>query len=620
MAFLFIITAMFGRLKFLFIYLASLALFFEVARLLFLFYHFQKTQELSFGTAASCLFYGARMDLSMAGYLMVPVCLFVLGSVFVPFLRRATVYQVYSGVLLFLLLLITIADLESYKAWGFRLDSSVLKYLDSPKEAWASVSHLPIFWILALFVFIFCVLCLLVVRWLKRLNRYLQTKDKKGWSGLLVLAFSACLAIPIRGGLGLTPMNQSSVYFSTNLFANQAAINAPWNLLYGLMDKTSATKNPYLYLSPSSAKSIVDSLYTSVGKTEQVLRTKRPNILFIIWESFTSKAINIKQGGKEVTPGFNRLKKEGIFFSNVYASGDRTDRGLSAILSGYPALPQTSIVRFPSKSAKVMSLSKAFKAKGYSTSFYYGGETEFANIKSYLMQGGFDPIVDIHSFAKKDQNSKWGAHDGVVGYRLFADLVKTSQPFFTTWLTLTSHEPFETPVPVVFEGADDTNKFLNSLHYTDAVIHDFITKAKQQAWWENTLVVIVGDHGHRLPATDNEFDRFLTPMLWLGGALKEKGIERNTIISQLDIAASLSSQVGMESGLFPFSKNIFAADTKPWAFFSFNNGFGYVQPSAGFIFDNVGKATIAQKGALSPNAINIGKALQQQTFQDFLDK
>lgn len=620
MAFLFIITAMFGRVKFLALYLVSLVLFFETTRLLFLLYHFQNARQLSFSTAAWSMFYGARMDLSMAGYLITPVCLFVLGSVFISFLRRAIIYQVYSGILLFILLLITVADLESYKAWGFRLDASVLKYLASPKEVWASVSHLPVFWILALFVFIFCVLCLLVFRWIKSLSRFLQDKDKKGWSLLLVLAFSACLAIPIRGGFGLTPMNQSSVYFSTNLFANQAAINAPWNLLYGLMDKTSATKNPYLYLPSATAKGIVDSLYISGGNTKQVLHAKRPNVLFIIWESFTSKALSINENGKEVTPGFNQLKKEGIFFSNVYASGDRTDRGLSAILSGYPALPQTSIVRFPSKSAKVMSLSQVFKSKGYGTSFYYGGQTEFANIKSYLIQGGFDPIVDILSFSKKDQNSKWGAHDGVVANRIFNDLAKASQPFFSTWLTLTSHEPFETPVPVVFEGSDDTNKFLNSLHYTDAVIADFISKAKQQQWWENTLVIIIGDHGHRLPSSSNEFDRFLTPMLWLGGALKEKGIEVSKIVSQLDIAASISGQTDLKASVFPFSKNFFSTDSKPWAYFSFNNGFGYVQPSAGFIFDNVGKTIVAQKGTPSPQIINAGKALQQQTFQDFLDK
>jgi phosphoglycerol transferase MdoB-like AlkP superfamily enzyme len=612
---------MFGRVKFLFIYLVSLVFFFEATRLLFMAYHFSKAEQLLFGTAVSSLWYGARMDFSMAGYLLVPICLFVLASVFIAFFRNPIIYKVYSALILFLLLLITAADLEAYTAWGFRLDASVLKYLDSPKEAWASVSHLPVFRIIILFGLVFWGLCWLLFRWLTRATHLLQDVRNKVWSVLLVLAFSACLVIPIRGGFQLTPMNQSAVYFSKNLFANQAAINAPWNLLYGLMDKTSATRNPYLYLPSATAIQIVDSLYAERTTTsKQVLTSSTPNIIFIIWESFTAKATRLAIDGKEVTPSFNSFKKEGIYFSNLYASGDRTDRGLSAILSGYPALPQTSIVRFPNKAAKISSLSRLYKAKGYKTSFYYGGETEFANIKSYLVQGGYDPIVDIHSFSKKDQNSKWGAHDGVVADRVLADLRKTAQPFFATWLTLTSHEPFETPVPVVFKGSDDTNKFLNSLHYTDAVLHDFIEKSKQQPWWKNTVIVIVGDHGHRLPATDNEFERFLTPMLWLGGAVKEKRLVVDKITSQLDIAASLAGQTSLDEKNFPFSKNSLAADYKPWAFFSFNNGFGYVQPSGSFIFDNVGRTIVVQKGTITPSVLDAGKALQQQTFQDFFDK
>src|SRR5690606_12725981 len=114
----------------------------------------------------------------------------------------------------------------------------------------------------------------------------------------------------------------------------------------------------------------------------------------------------------------------------------------------------------------------------YEAGFYYGGEPEFANIKSYLLHAGFDPITGKGSFAKKDMNSKWGAHDGVVMERMMKELAVTRQPFFTTWLTLTSHEPFETPVPVVFEGKDNTTRFLNSHHYTDSVVGTLIDRCR----------------------------------------------------------------------------------------------------------------------------------------------
>ncbi len=442
-------------------------------------------------------------------------------------------------------------------------------------------------------------------------------------TALLILLFTGSLIIPIRGGFQLAPLNQSSVYFSTNNYANHAAINASWNFLHSLVSKGASGRNPYQYVSAQRAKEVADSLYRGVSTTEQLIRflpDTTTNIIFIIWESFTEKAIHVSIDNKEVTPQFNRLKKEGIYFSNVYASGDRTNKGIPAILSGYPAMPNTTIIHSPGKAEKLRVLSQLFKEKGYQTPFFYGGEPEFANIKSYLLHGGFDPIIGKNDFASKDMNSKWGAHDGVVMKRVFDDLNKLKRPFFATWLTLTSHEPFEIPTSPVFNGNDNTTKFLNSLHYTDQVVSDFINKCGQQPWWNNTVIIIIGDHGHVLPASDNKADDFRTPMLWIGGALNKKGIVIDKVVSQLDIAAMLSKQAGFHIQSFPFSKNSLDPSTKPWAFFSFNNGFGFVDSSGRLVFDNVGKMPIKEDGNIGPKEIEAGKAMQQFVYDDFIRK
>jgi len=421
----------------------------------------------------------------------------------------------------------------------------------------------------------------------------------------------------------LAPLNQSSVYFSTNNYANHVAINASWNFLHSLVSKESSGKNPYQYLSVQHVKETVDSLYSGISTTEQLIQFSpdtATNIIFIIWESFTEKAIHISINNKEVTPQFNRLKKEGIYFSNVYASGDRTNKGIPAILSGYPAMPNTTIIHSPGKAEKLRVLSQLFKEKGYQIPFFYGGEPEFANIKSYLLHGGFDPIVGKNDFDSKDMNSKWGAHDGVVMNRVFEDLNKSKKPFFATWLTLTSHEPFEIPVSTVFNGNDNTTKFLNSLHYTDQVVSDFIDRCSQRSWWKNTVIIIIGDHGHVLPASDNKADDFRTPMLWMGGALNKKGVIIDKVMSQLDIAAMLSKQMGLNAGNFPFSKNSLDPFTKSWAFFSFNNGFGFVDSSGRLVFDNVGKMPIKEDGNIGPKEMEAGKAMQQFVYDDFIRK
>jgi len=556
----------------------------------------------------------------MACYILLPVCFFLLIGIFISFFRRSILYKLYTCIVLFFVLIIISVDTELYSHWSFRMDATPLKYMNSPKEVWASVSHLPIFLISIFFIVGYLFFAWVFTKIISRINIYQQQVSYKILSAFMIIIIIGLLIIPIRGGIQLAPLNQSSVYFSTNNYANHAAINATWSFFHGVTNKTSSTHNPYNYLQLSKAKQISDSLYHSSDNFYKVLKTTTPNIIFIIWESFTEKATHLSVGGKEVTPYFNKLKKEGVYFSNAYASGDRTDKGLAAILSGYPALNQTSITRAPAKSGKLIVFSRLLKQKGYQTPFYYGGEPAFANIKSYLLHGGFDPIIEKNDFSGKDQNSKWGAHDGVVANKMFSDLYKIKQPFFATWLTLSSHEPFETPVPDFFAGDDHTTLLLNSLRYTDEVINDFIENCKHQSWWQNTLIVIIADHGHALPETGKKSDNYRIPILWLGGALSETGITIDKVTSQLDIASTISAQLEIREKHFPFSKNTFDDTNKEWAFFSFNNGFGFVQNKKTFVFDNVGKNVLEQQGLINSKDIESAKALQQIIYQDYLDK
>ena len=367
----------------------------------------------------------------------------------------------------------------------------------------------------------------------------------------------------------------------------------------------------------------MDSLFIAEGHVERLIdlqKTPTPNVIIITWESFTSKVIGMQKEGKRITPGFDSLIKEGIYFSNIYASGDRTDKGIVAVLSGYPSQPTTSIVKIPTKAAKLPMLSKQFTKNGYHSSFHYGGELEFANMKAYLLQGAFQQFVSVSNFDKKDQNSKWGAHDGVVMKRLIEDLSKTKQPFFSAWLTLSSHEPYEIPTDPLLKGKEDVSLFLNSLHYTDSIVFNFIQQCKQQTWWSNTIVAIVADHGHRLLSTGKKSDDFKIPLLFLGGALTKTGREYNRVGSQIDLAATLLGQLGQDAKSYVWSKNLLDSSVKQWGYFSFNNGFGYIETGKKLVFDNVGKLIIEKQGPVTEKDIEKGKVLQQLTFQDYLNR
>src|SRR5690606_7393298 len=151
----------------------------------------------------------------------------------------------------------------------------------------------------------------------------------------------------------------------------------------------------------------------------------------------------------------------------IYASGDRTDKGLIAILSGYPAQPQTSIIKFPAKTERLPQLNRFIREMGYRTSFIYGGDIDFANFRSYLNSSGFDHLTTLDDFDDELYTSKWGVHDHHMFKRALEELDTTTAPFFKVILTLSSHEPFDVPIEPLLPGNDAESLFLNSCHYTD---------------------------------------------------------------------------------------------------------------------------------------------------------
>ena len=187
-----------AKFKFLILYYLSWVLFFDFLRLLFLVYHSSKTKELPFSTTVATFWYGLRMDLSMAAYILLPVVLFVLVSLVVPFFRNTLIYKIYTGIVLFFVLLVSICDLEIYDAWGFRIDATPLMFLSSPREAIASVSHLPLIFILLGFALAFTLIWFAFRFVLKKIFFSLQQRMKI-ITAVSLLAFMALLIIPVQG-------------------------------------------------------------------------------------------------------------------------------------------------------------------------------------------------------------------------------------------------------------------------------------------------------------------------------------------------------------------------------------------------------------------------------------
>ncbi len=613
--------------------------YFLLARLAFLLYHFDSTQNIGFQNFIMSFIYGLRLDFSTAGYFsIIPFALLAIGQIFIKgkkvFIRLAEfvtyILAATSSVLVAL-------DMELYRNWRFRLDDTFIKYMkDGSKEVMASSSSSP-FFLLVSIIILFSVVTIYIFK--KYLFNELQNPKedtlgiaqstlykrsiKMGMGMLLTLA----LIVPIRGGVQLAPVNQSAVYFSNITFANHAAVNALWNFMVSCYERTDNRKNPYHYMSDADAENTVNELFKSSKMTDYLIKKniKNPNVIVITWESLTAKALQHLDAKESCVPTVDSLCKEGVLFSNIYSSGDRTFMGMSAVLAGQPAIPGENILEVPRKSAQLPCMSRSLRKKGYETGFYYGGESEFANMKSYLMNGQFNHFVDKHEFKEEDLSSKWGAFDHVVFRRATSDLKTYKQPFFINILTLSSHEPFEVPegwnMPNFQPTTDNTALFKNSLYYTDKGFGEFINEAKKQTWWDNTLVVVIADHGTpRLPPHDDDFLNYHIPMLWLGGALAVRDTVIDHIGGQTDLAATVLSQLDVPHDDFRWSKNILRKDYQPFAYFTFRDGFGFMQKDVKYSWDTEGLVFRQQIGTPDSSDLKKGKAYLQSIFNDFLQK
>jgi len=595
--------------------------YFVFARLFFLCYYFDKTKEIGFLNSVKTFFYGFLLDASFAGYLSLLPFLLIVFSIFYSPKNISKIIRIYTFLLLAILNLLLVTDAGLYLAWGTRLDATLLTYLNTPEVMLASVSGFQllssiVFWCLAsaLFVFIYQ----------KKVQQIAKEVLKGGLIQLPIFIFVfALLIIPVRGGFQTIPINESNVYFSDKMFANHAAINFSWNFLNAITKKSDG-KNPYVFFEDTEAQEIIENTRNQLltASTDNILNTTKPNVILIVWESLPAKLVGVLGGESSVTPNFNRLSKEGILFTNFYGNGDRTDKGIPAILSGYYPQPTQSIMKMPAKSRSLPFLTQKMIDLGYNTSFYYGGDLNFGNMNTYLRNGGITNFIDGTDFDKKDWNAKWGAHDHVFMKRFTEDLEKQKeQPFFKIALTLTSHEPFEFPRDYKFGKDTELNKFKSSHYYTDEVIADFIKNAKQQSWWKNTLVVIMADHGHRMPQHEGAFNspkKFQIPMLWLGGALAKKNVEIDNISSQIDFSYTLLDLLKADKSDFKYGKNIFNSSENQYAHYIFNNGFGILDKNGTFVYDFKGDQIILSKGKSAQKLDSLGKAISQNAYQDFL--
>lgn len=424
--------------------------------------------------------------------------------------------------------------------------------------------------------------------------------------------------IPIRGGVTTSTANVGMVYFSDNQLLDHSAIN-PCFSLFSSISKQENFAEQFDFFPEEERAAIMQDLRaeqiaTSDSMHLELLNTTRPNILLIILESFSANTVEATGGTADVTPNLNRLSKEGVLFTNMYANSFRTDRGLVAILNGYLAQPTTSIMKYPAKTQTLPALARSLEQEGYVSDVLYGGDINFTNMHSYFFGSGYSRITCDKDFPIMDRLSKWGVNDDVTFRHLFEVMKKrkADEHWMTTFLTLSSHEPFDVPYHRL------EHPYLNSIAFTDSCLGNFIDKLQTLPVWKNLLVIMVADHGFRYPENLKEYEpsRFHIPMLWLGGAVRRPEVI-DACCNQTDIVATLLGQMGIPRDEYVFSKDILTRYTPKYAFYTFKNGFGMVDSTDYVVYDNESNRVLLESNpAISSDKLRKGKALLQTLYDD----
>lgn len=601
------------RIAYISLYFFTVLLIFILQKPLFMLYNGSIEKGFGFADYMQVMVHGASLDAATAGYLTAFPFLLVLISIwFRKFPLKKILYGYYI-LAAALISIIFVVDMALYTFWGFKLDASVFLYIDSPKEALASVS------VGFILLRVLAILLLIALNsWvLLKITPSVLTATRKriaGTAGMLLLG--GVLFIIIRGGVTESTSNIGQVYFSNEPFLNHSAVNPDFSLLSS-MGKSQDFASEFNFFDEEKRAALFDGLYptTDGDSIIQVLNTKRPNILIILMEGFGGAFVEPLGGLPDVTPHFNRLSKEGVFFTNCYANSFRTDRGTVCTFSGYLGLPTASVMKIPAKSRTLPAIAEGLSKAGYKTDFLYGGDINFTNMKSYLLSTGYQRLTANTDFSLAEQTSNaWGVNDDITFEYLYNQLRnrKEEGPWHTAFLTLSSHEPFEVP----YHRLED--KIPNAFAYTDECLGKFIDRLKQTPAWKDLLVICLPDHGFYYPREgSNAMPRFYhIPLLWLGGAVKQS-MQVDKIMNQTDLAATLLGQLGLEHTAFTFSRNVLGSDYKyPFAFYSFNNGFSFRDSTGVTVFDNNSGSILFDEPEADESRLDKGKAILQTVYDD----
>jgi phosphoglycerol transferase MdoB-like AlkP superfamily enzyme len=434
--------------------------------------------------------------------------------------------------------------------------------------------------------------------WLSMQSNWSNKKLWLVWPLIFILT-----AFGIRSSLGHRPANPALFAITADSMVNSLVLNSGYSVVYATYNLMKETKSSDIY-----GKMPREEIFKITGAKEAGLptlttlnpsnkREKPLNLVIILQESLGATFVD-SLGGVPVTPNLEKLKEQGIWFEQLYATGTRSVRGIEAVVTGFQPTPADSTVKLSKSQKNFFSIAALLEKQGYHTEFIYGGESHFDNMRSFFMGNGFNYIVDQKDYKNPVFVSSWGVSDEDLLNKTHEQLLahhQAGKPFFTLVFSSSNHAPFEFPDGRIDLYEQPKNTDNNAVKYADYAIGEFFKKAQNSPYWKDTVFLIVADHDIRVRGADLvPIERFHIPALILGADIKP--LRFTGLASQLDLPVTVLSLMGVQ-GQHPMTgrdlSNI-PPDSPGRAMMQYNENYGWMEES------KLGKQVVVLRSGKAP--------------------
>lgn len=420
------------------------------------------------------------------------------------------------------------------------------------------------------------------------------------WKTVAVPAYLAAIYVSVS----LLQQN-ARLQNDENVYINELQANGAYKLYEAFVGNTLDFRRFYPLLHDTQAQGIVHNLY---GSTQDNLRTVRGrrnapqrNVVLVTLESMSASFMERFGNPDRLTPTLDSLYGQGIAFERLFATGNRTVRGLEAVTLCLPPCPGQSLVK-RTDTVAMHSTGAIFREKGYDVIYFYGGNSYFDNMETFFTRNGYR-VVDEKSYAP-DQITYaniWGVCDEDAYNKVLATLDEThraGKPFFAHVMSVSNHRPFTYPAGRV-RIPHDAKSRAGGVLYSDYALGQFLEKARREPWFGNTVFVITADHcASSAGRTEIPLEKYHIPaVIYAPGLIAPKRVDR--LASQIDLMPTLFSLLGMEYESHFYGVDALDPATTPHAFIATYQDLGYLEGDTFTVLSPVGRS---EQFRLAPTA------------------